>query len=892
MSTEAQTLDPESATVSAGAKFVRADLHVHTYPDSDAAPDPDLEQYIDSAVDNGIDVLAITDHNTAAFAKAAVRAAEGKPLLVLPGVEISTHDGHLLALFAPEKIGELDALAHASNLKLQDLSETEKRSTRSVLDLVEEIDRRGGLAIPAHVDVANGICAKLRQVELVELLTNPALAGLEFAKHEALSEWFTPNDPDPDRLAAWKARQKIPELAERGLARLMSSDAHAPDKVGRDRASRTLTRLRLDDPNFSAIRNAILLNPKARCKAEAILPATYPRIMSAQFEGGFLDGVSLDFSDNLNCLIGGRGSGKSTALLSIRAALGATTGPDEDPDDTERMPSVTTVRFIDSTGSERVATRHRGQAPVDESGAPVRLRLADLGQDESGRLARGYDDDPELLLNFLDGFIVRHSFEEQETDLLAQLADNGAEITKTNTARRQIEEFEREEARLAASLKAAEDGKVEQIAQWAGLLAAQGPLLVELGAMIDRAAALPADATTTDLDALAADFGVDLTSAPAANFVNGDDGLRQRLIVFETRRKTIAKQASVDTAAAAAEVRARLDAWKAEQADLEKRLGKRQTELEAQGLKVQAGAVREMAKRLNTVKTSLIGLRQKQKEHEAARTTRQGLVAALHENRQKLFATRKATLRRIVDAANAYSEELIISVYYEQSGIDGLWVKWLTEKCGFRQPRVARLARMIRPHEFAAHWLNNPSALLALADDDGAKFFQSEEALPERRWQTFFELETMELRDRPRIEVHRSGSGERKPFDHLSAGQQRSVLLSLLLCAERSEPLVLDQPEDHLDGQYIARAVVRHLEAAKERRQILIATHSANLTVLGDAELVIPMKVEDGTGRPYAIGAVDRPETRDEVCALLEGGTQAYKKRGDRYGFRFAEVPE
>jgi hypothetical protein len=36
-------------------------------------------------------------------------------------------------------------------------------------------------------------------------------------------------------------------------------------------------------------------------------------------------------------------------------------------------------------------------------------------------------------------------------------------------------------------------------------------------------------------------------------------------------------------------------------------------------------------------------------------------------------------------------------------------------------------------------------------------------------------------------------------------------------------------------------------------------------------------------------GGGDRPTTRDRVCALLEGGTQAYKKRGLRYGFRFAD---
>jgi hypothetical protein len=67
----------------------------------------------------------------------------------------------------------------------------------------------------------------------------------------------------------------------------------------------------------------------------------------------------------------------------------------------------------------------------------------------------------------------------------------------------------------------------------------------------------------------------------------------------------------------------------------------------------------------------------------------------------------------------------------------------------------------------------------------------------------------------------------------------------------------------------------------------VIATHSANLVVLGDAELVVPLKAEAGHGAPDEPGAVDRPETRDRVCSLLEGGMAAFRKRGERYGLRF-----
>jgi ABC-type lipoprotein export system ATPase subunit/predicted nuclease with TOPRIM domain len=882
----------EGTSTFRGSTFLRADLHVHTHPDSDTSPAPDLDPYIDAAIASGIDVLAITDHNTVQFTRPAMAAADKKQLLVLPGIEVSTHDGHLLALFDPADIAVLEGFANPTNLRLGDLRDGEQRSSRSILDLVQEIDRLGGLAIPAHVDVGKGMGTSLKPAELIELLTNPALAGLEFGSKEALETWFTPQDDDEPRKAAWHARQKVPEPRERGLARLMSSDAHSPDKVGRDRASRTLTRLRLDDPNFAAVRNAIALNPKARCKAEVELPSVYPRIVSAKFEGGFLDGVSLNFSDNLTCLIGGRGSGKSTALLAIRAALGAATGSDEDPDDADRMPDVTTVRFIDSTGSERTAIRRRGQLPEDAAaGSAIRLRLADLGQDESGRLARGYNDNPELLIEFLDTFLVRHVFDEAEADGLARLEDNASEVKRTFGAEKQIKELEREHGRLEAQLKAATVSKVELIAKWATLLAAQGPMLETLEEQLNEAVQ-PDIGPIPDLEGLASAFDVDLAARPAVDFVNGDDGLRQALAKFGAGRKVIQTKATTELKDAARPVRERLDAWKADQVDLAKRLQAKRAELEAQGLKVQAGAVEEIARRLKAVNVKLRELRQKRQEHTEALKARAKLLNALYTNRDNLYSLREQTVRQIADKANTYSDELAIRVFYRKAAVNSEWIDWLKRTFDFRRPRVEQLAGQISPGEFADAILHRRhERLLDLKDQSDNPFFTADTLQRGWQWDQLFELETMRLEDSPRIEIQRKGSSDRQSFDHLSAGQQRSVLLSLLLCAERSEPLVLDQPEDHLDGKYIAEAVVQHLEAAKERRQVIIATHSANLTVLGDAELVVPMKVKDGHGAPYELGAVDRPATRDEVCALLEGGVEAYKKRGQRYGFRFASVP-
>jgi len=363
------------------------------------------------------------------------------------------------------------------------------------------------------------------------------------------------------------------------------------------------------------------------------------------------------------------------------------------------------------------------------------------------------------------------------------------------------------------------------------------------------------------------------------------------LDAFETKRSAIHAKATVELGDAAKPTRELLEKWKADQAVLEARLKVRRAELEAQGLKVQVGAVQEIATRLNAVKASLSGLRTKREANRTAITAREKLLAQLHANRDSLYQARRATLKRIADAASASAESFTVRVFFERQGMNEEWARWLTNRFGFRSPRVNRLVAKISPYEFSALLISDLSKLAALVDDSGP-FFTDDMLKSARKWQDLFALQTMRLEDRPRIEIQERGSPLRRGFDHLSAGQQRSILLGLLLCAERNEPLILDQPEDHLDSKYIASAVVRHLESAKERRQVIIATHSANLTVLGDAELVIPMRVENRLGRPYDAGAVDRPATRDQVCSLLEGGVEAYRKRGLRYGFRFAATPE
>lgn len=135
---------------------------------------------------------------------------------------------------------------------------------------------------------------------------------------------------------------------------------------------------------------------------------------------------------------------------------------------------------------------------------------------------------------------------------------------------------------------------------------------------------------------------------------------------------------------------------------------------------------------------------------------------------------------------------------------------------------------------------------------------------------------TTEIKEQPR----------KVDFEHLSFGQKASILLGALLFSSEQTPLIIDQPEDHLDSQFIASTVVRVLRRVKERRQVIIATHNANITVLGDAEQIVPLQAYRGRGRVREVGSVDAADTRQRTCETLEGGEAAYKRRGEMYGFQ------
>ena len=144
-------------------------------------------------------------------------------------------------------------------------------------------------------------------------------------------------------------------------------------------------------------------------------------------------------------------------------------------------------------------------------------------------------------------------------------------------------------------------------------------------------------------------------------------------------------------------------------------------------------------------------------------------------------------------------------------------------------------------------------------------------------------------------------------FD-MSPGKRSFVVLKLLLdFSDKKCPILIDQPEDNLDNRAIYNELVKYIREKKKERQIILVTHNPNIVVGADSEEVIVAN-QNGKNAPndkgikfqYVYGSLEhsmqrnsdeslpilyRCGIREHVCDILEGGENAFRDRENKYGF-------
>lgn len=236
-------------------------------------------------------------------------------LLVLPGVEISTTGVHILAIFPPQSPRRkvhfmICDLLNEVGFEVEDWGKNPMVGKASVIDAIELITKKGGLAIPAHVDGSDQALLSLHELSsgaMKNVLQNKYLRAVEIVDPGKF------NRPDKETKLTLKATLDDLRRANGlpSLAYFQGSDAHDLATI-----AKRFTYLKMTEPSFSGVQTAIKM-PSSRVRiaeSHKEVNGLYIHAMVCDHPG--LGHQTLRFNRNLNCISGKRGAGK-TSLFDL-----------------------------------------------------------------------------------------------------------------------------------------------------------------------------------------------------------------------------------------------------------------------------------------------------------------------------------------------------------------------------------------------------------------------------------------------------------------------------------------------------------------------------------------------------------------------------------------------
>jgi len=876
-----------------GARFYRCALQVNPFEYLIRHKKPTLyrdetaynKAILEACTDADVEVIAITDHYRVRSGNRLRAEAQAAGIHAFLGFEAVTKDGiHILCLFDPTlDPGRVERII--GDCGIHDEASESPIGKYDARDFLKEAPKWGAVCIAAHVASVGGLLHTLSGQARIETWRSPHLLACSLPG---------PVTDAPDNIRPILENKDSSHRRERPVAVLNAQDVSAPDDLAKPGAS---SWVKMSEVTVEGLRQAFL-DPVSRIRlASDQVPEEHSEFVAMAWEGGFLNEQAIHFNENLNVLIGGRGSGKSTVVESLRYALSLDPAGEEARkahsgivSQVLRNGTKISLLIRSHRPSERdyLIERTIPNPPIvrDDAGAVLALTPSDVvpqvevyGQHEIAELTRSR----EKLTRLLERFAERDpSLARRKSDLRQKLERSRGAIMQAGSERRQIEDRLAALPALEETLKRFQEAGLEERLKEQSLIVREERILKTAS---DRLApvrelherlreTIPIDRAFLSTKALEELPGKDILSEAGPVL----DKLTQDLENVASQMSESIKRAENGLAAVAAR-------WEVRKSSV---LGAYQKILrELQKSKVDGEEfirLRRQIEELRPLKERLAALDREGKE---ANEHRRNLLAEwedakAHEYRQFERAAKKVT-KQLMDKVRVQ-----VSFAGNREPLFQL----------FRDKLSGRLSEAIDALKQA-----QALSLTELADacrsgkDTLVRKFKIPPAQADRLAQApidvVMRIEELDLQPTTTIELNIAG--ERQPpvwktLEELSTGQKATAVL-LLLLLESTAPLVVDQPEDDLDNRFITDSVVPKTREEKRRRQFVFSTHNANIPVLGDAELIVGLKASgeadagQATIPPEHLGSIDARPVRELVEELLEGGKEAFEMRRLKYGF-------
>lgn len=904
-----------------GSRWWKFDFHNHTPASDDYGKGPDQTQHkkishkdwLLNYMRQGIDCVAVTDHNSGAWIDPLKQAlqelvSEGhedyRPLYLFPGVEITVQGNiHILAIFDPNKAtSDIDSLLGAVRYRATK-GKSDGCSECSAVEVIDEIARSGGLAIPAHVDQASGLFTVCTGNTLEQVLGNKRVFAMEVTD-----------------LAKAKPQLYIGNNLK--WAEVLGTDSHHPSGTsGQCYPGSHFTWVKMSEPSYDGLRLALIDGALSLNRSDQFTgdPNTHGQLAiesivvnDAKYLGRG-QSFSCQLNPWLNTIIGGRGTGKSTSLEFLRIALKrkeeipkslekeftkySQTSSTREDEGLLKDATKITVGFRKDGGRFRITWSNTdNRHAIEEETSPdtwsasegdiaQRFPVRIYSQKQIFELAKH----PQALLQVVDdATAVNHrdwqleweelvskylSIRAQEREVLAGLQEESVIKGQLEDVKRKLEVFEK--AGHADVLKAYQrrQNQSKAIDFWEKTWECSAEQVRDISRSL-----LP-----PELDLQHFDIG----NVDDKELIDGAAGIRAMFEKLQSEMNSIAQRiddakSTWNQARPNLEISKKITAANQEYADL---LG----QLSAVGAG-DPSAYGVLVKQRQDLDEKLKGFNKKRETLAQHQKSAEECLAKLHEHRAKIIKLRGDFLKDTL-ASNSYVQINVIPFGNKTTveeefrnlidrgnggfdrdigvvgGDEGL-LATLTQNCS---KTMEEKIDALKTSLLAIH-VNDATAVAAAKDRRFVSHIQG--LAPEQidRIRCWFPNDSLDVRY-----SLKDGDGF-KPVEQGSPGQKTAALLAFIL-SYGDEPLVLDQPEDDLDNHLIYDLIVTQLRSIKQKRQVLVVTHNANIVVNGDAENVIALDVRSGQTRIVTQGGLQEPSIRDEICRVMEGGKEAFYQR-------------
>jgi len=858
-----------------GSKWLKADFHFHTKADKEfkytGEENNFIKKYVAKLKEQNINIGVITNHNK--FAKDEFvnlrKKARQEEILLLPGVELSVNDGangiHTLVVFSNQWLENgNDYINQFLNVTFEGKTpaEYEQENGRSSLNLIETIKKLNGyhrdyFLIFAHVEQNSGLWKELDGGRIQELSKN------KYFKERALGFQKVRTHDERCKVKSW--------LKDWYPAEVEGSDCKSIDNIGSKGAG---TWLKIGDFTFEAVKFALADHPN-RVRAKKPIQYQHSYIKSIAFDGGILDGQQINFSPELNSLIGIRGSGKSSILEAIRYLLNIPFGDKTtDPKYKNSLVAHTlgsggkaTIEAIDKHGQEYRLSRILNEQPEVfignelKPGIAIRETIINkpiyFGQKDLSSTGEGFEKD---LVEKLMGeklHDIRAQIEQQklivsqQCDKLTNLASIDEKI-KENTDKQQDAEFR---------LKIFKDNGIEdKLQKQTDFNKDDRKILVILNDVINYENALTE---------VVNQYEDELKNHLVYRSKQNEDFFKTFFALFQTELNSFESiKAELE------KVRLQLDKLKEKQtefsvikkeqadqfAEIRRRLD---ANLKQQGKQLNLEEFPKLQKTIETTKQLLDSLKN---ESLKSSVIKDGLVKALSKLNDlwhQEFKLIDTELKKI----NANDTALQISSEYK--GDKAAFLACFKTIFKGSRIRESHFQSIINSHADFTSVFNDFDTVKSLVSSSAETFEQY-------FFDNLKELLSWQVPNKFIIKYRD------KELQHHSLGQRASALILFVLSQKENDLVIIDQPEDDLDNQTIYEDVIKLVRTLKPHTQFIFATHNANFPVLGDSEQIHTCKYADETMHIES-GSIDSPVIQQEIVDIMEGGEDAFNKRKEIY---------